>query len=216
MLAEYQQEFLEFAIAHDILQFGRFELKSGRISPYFFNAGRFNTGRTLGRVGDYYAEALVQSGLAFDMLFGPAYKGIPLVTATAIALARNRNVDVPYAFNRKEVKDHGEGGNLVGAPLQGDVVIVDDIITAGTAIRESMAVVQNSGARPVAVLVGIDRQEKGTGELSAIQEIERDYGVAVIRVIGFDDIVEYIKGQQHLQEQLRLMESYRDAYGIVG
>ncbi|MEX2488176.1 MAG: orotate phosphoribosyltransferase [Pseudomonadales bacterium] len=216
MLADYQREFLDFAIDHDILQFGRFELKSGRISPYFFNAGLFNTGATLGRVGEYYAEALARSGLTYDMLFGPAYKGIPLVTATAIALARNRNVDVPYAFNRKEEKDHGEGGNLVGAPLKGNVVIVDDIITAGTAIRESMAVVQNNGARPVGVLVGIDRQERGTGQLSAIQEIERDYGVVVIRVIGFDDIVEYIRGQEHLQEQLRSMEIYRNEYGIAG
>lgn len=216
MLADYQKEFLDFAIEQDILQFGRFELKSGRMSPYFFNAGLFNTGATLSRVGDYYAEALFRSGLAYDMLFGPAYKGIPLVTATAIALARNRNVDVPYAFNRKEEKDHGEGGNLVGAPLQGDVVIVDDIITAGTAIRESMAAVQNSGARPVAVLVGIDRQEKGTGELSAIQEIERDYGITVLRVIGFDDIVEYIRGHKNLQEQLRSMEIYRNEYGIAG
>lgn len=216
MLADYQKQFLDFAIEHNILQFGRFELKSGRISPYFFNAGLFNTGTTLSRVGDFYAEALVRSDLKYDMLFGPAYKGIPLVTTTAIALARNRNIEVPYAFNRKEAKDHGEGGNLVGAPVQGDVVIVDDIITAGTAIRESMELLEASGARPVAVLVGIDRQEKGRGELSAIQEIERDYGVTVISVIGLDDIVEYIRGQQGLHEQLHLIETYRDEYGIAG
>lgn len=216
MLADYQKEFLDFAIEHNILQFGRFELKSGRISPYFFNAGLFNSGATLSRLGDFYAQALARSGLNYDMLFGPAYKGIPLVTATAIALARNQRIDVPYAFNRKEAKDHGEGGSLVGAPLQGEVVIVDDIITAGTAIKESMALLRASGARPVAVLVGIDRQEKGTGELSAIQEIERDYSVKVISVIGLDDIVEYIKGQEGLHEQLRWIETYRDEYGITG
>lgn len=215
MLRQYQKQFLQFAIENKVLQFGQFELKSGRNSPYFFNAGLFNSGSVLGRLGQFYAEALVDSGLQFDLLFGPAYKGIPLVTTTAIALAERHGLDIPYAFNRKEAKDHGEGGNLVGAPLKGDVVIVDDVITAGTAIREVMTLLEGTEARAVGVLVAIDRQEKGRGELSAIQEVERDYDVEVASVIKLEDIIEYAREDAELRDQLQSMEDYRKEYGIA-
>ena len=213
MLADYQTAFIEFAIQHDVLQFGEFKLKSGRTSPYFFNAGLFNTGQALGIVGQFYASALIASGLKFDLLFGPAYKGIPLVCSTTIALASHHETTVPYVFNRKEAKTHGEGGNLIGAPLQGRVVIVDDVITAGTAIREVMALVAESRATPAGILVAIDRQEHGKGKLSAIQEIERDFGITVVSVVKLGHIVEYLHSRQTYTTELKLIQRYGNEYG---
>ena len=210
----YQRKFIEFALSRGVLRFGEFTLKSGRVSPYFFNAGLFNTGQALSELGDYYAAALADSGLSFDLLFGPAYKGIPLVSATAIALARNHSQDYPYVFNRKEAKVHGEGGSLVGAPLQGRVLIVDDVITAGTAIREVMAIVAAAGAQAVGVMVAIDRQEKGQGELSAIQEVARDYGVSVISVVKLTHIVEFLEEDSAFVQQLSNIRQYQNTFGV--
>lgn len=179
-MLDYQKEFLDFAIAQQAIRFGDFTLKSGRRSPYFFNAGLFNTGEAMARLGQFYARALVAAEVDFDILFGPAYKGIPLATATAIALAEHHGRNTPWCFNRKEAKDHGEGGHIVGAPLQGRALIVDDVITAGTAVREVMTLIQASKAHPAAVMIALDRQEKGRQELSAIQEVERDFGIPVI------------------------------------
>lgn len=190
---DYQQAFIRLAIAHKVLCFGKFTLKSGRISPYFFNAGRFYTGGALSALGKFYAQALLGSNIAFDMLFGPAYKGIPLATSLSVALAEHHQLDVPVCYNRKEVKDHGEGGLLVGAPLAGRVVIVDDVITAGTAIREVVAIMQSTNARPTAVIIGLDRQERGAGSLSAVQEMQREYAIPVISIIKLNDIIEYIQ-----------------------
>jgi len=215
MLAEYKREFIEFALAQGVLKFGEFELKSGRISPYFFNSGEFKTGGALHRLGIYYAASLVDSGLKADCLLGPAYKGIPLVATTAIAMAEQHQNDLPYVFNRKEAKDHGEGGVLVGAPLLGDVVIVDDVITSGKAIREVMNLFTSDDARPVGVIVSIDRQERGTGELSAIQEVERDYNLSVISVVNLDDIVQYLKDSGSYEQELNQIGSYREQYGIA-
>jgi orotate phosphoribosyltransferase len=215
MLADYKKEFIEFALDHNVLRFGEFELKSGRRSPYFFNAGEFKTGAALARLGSYYAEVLVASGLAVDCLFGPAYKGIPLVAATSIAMATQHQIDMPYLFNRKEAKSHGEGGTLVGARLEGNVVIVDDVITAGTAIREVMSFFDESKiATASAVIVAIDRQERGKGDLSAIQEVERDYGVSVLSVVSIGDIVQYLEGKSGYQEELKAISSYHSEYGI--
>lgn len=215
MLAEYKREFIEFALAQGVLKFGEFELKSGRISPYFFNSGEFKTGEALYRLGIYYAAALVDSGLKADCLLGPAYKGIPLVATTAIAMAEQHQNDLPYVFNRKEAKDHGEGGVLVGAPLLGDVVIVDDVITSGKAIREVMDLFTSDQARPVGVIVSIDRQERGTGERSAIQEVERDYDLSVINVVNLDDIVQYLRDSGSYEQELNQIGSYREQYGIA-
>ena len=216
MLADYKRGFIEFALDHDVLRFGEFDLKSGRKSPYFFNAGEFKTGGALARLGSYYAEALVRSGVAVNCLFGPAYKGIPLVAATSIAMANLHEIDIPYLFNRKEVKGHGEGGTLVGARLEGRVVIVDDVITAGTAIREVMAFFEeNQKARASAVIVAIDRQERGKGDLSAIQEVERDYGLSVISVVTLDDIVQYLEEKGGYSAELNAIGSYRAQYGIA-
>ena len=216
MLADYKRGFIEFALDHDVLRFGEFDLKSGRRSPYFFNAGEFKTGGALARLGSYYAEVLVRSGLAADCLFGPAYKGIPLVAATSIAMANLHQIDMPYVFNRKEAKGHGEGGTLVGAPLEGKVVIVDDVITAGTAIREVMSFFEeNQKATVSAVIVAIDRQERGKGDLSAIQEVERDYGLSVLSVVTLDDIVQYLKEKGDYQEELNAIGSYHAQYGIA-
>jgi len=212
---DYQREFIEFAIASDVLRFGEFTLKSGRISPYFFNAGLFNTGAALARLGRYYAAALQQSGLDVDVLFGPAYKGIPLAAATAISLARDFDRDLPYCFNRKEAKDHGEGGSVVGAPLAGRVLIVDDVITAGTAVRESMAIIDAAGAKPAGVLIYLDRQERGTGELSAIQEVERSYGIPVVSIVALEQVVEYLADQPQMAESLARIEEYRGRYGAA-
>ncbi|WP_217525693.1 orotate phosphoribosyltransferase [Vibrio metschnikovii] len=211
----YQREFIEFALEKEVLKFGEFTLKSGRKSPYFFNAGLFNTGRDLARLGRFYAAALVDAGITFDVLFGPAYKGIPIATTTAVALADHHEIDTPYCFNRKEAKDHGEGGNLVGSPLEGRIMLVDDVITAGTAIRESMEIIQANGAQLAGVLVAIDRQEKGKGELSAIQEVERDFGCQIISIVSLGDLVTYLKEQGGDPVQLAAVEAYRAQYGVV-
>lgn len=210
----YQRQFIEFALEKGVLKFGEFTLKSGRQSPYFFNAGLFNTGRDLARLGRFYAAALADSGIEFDVLFGPAYKGIPIATTTAVALADHHDVDTPYCFNRKEAKNHGEGGNLVGSPLEGRIMLVDDVITAGTAIRESMAIIQANGADLAGVLVAIDRQEKGKSELSAIQEVERDFGCAVISIVSLGDVVSYLEEQDGMDAHLEAVKAYRAQYGI--
>ncbi|ELA6780431.1 orotate phosphoribosyltransferase [Vibrio alginolyticus] len=210
----YQREFIEFALEKEVLKFGEFTLKSGRKSPYFFNAGLFNTGRDLARLGRFYAAALADSGIEFDVLFGPAYKGIPIATTTAVALADHHDIDTPYCFNRKEAKDHGEGGNLVGSALEGRIMLVDDVITAGTAIRESMEIIQANGADLAGVLVAIDRQEKGKGELSAIQEVERDFGCAIISIISLTDLVTFLEEKGTDKEHLEAVKAYHAEYGI--
>ncbi|HHC6478533.1 TPA: orotate phosphoribosyltransferase [Vibrio parahaemolyticus] len=210
----YQREFIEFALEKEVLKFGEFTLKSGRKSPYFFNAGLFNTGRDLARLGRFYAAALADSGIEFDVLFGPAYKGIPVATTTAVALADHHDIDTPYCFNRKEAKNHGEGGNLVGSALEGRIMLVDDVITAGTAIRESMEIIKANGADLAGVLVAIDRQEKGKGELSAIQEVERDFGCAVISIVSLGDLITYLEQKGNATEHLEAVKAYRAEYGI--
>jgi len=210
----YQREFIEFAIEKQVLKFGEFTLKSGRTSPYFFNAGLFNTGRDLARLGRFYASALIDSGIDYDVLFGPAYKGIPIATTTAVALADHHDVDTPYCFNRKEAKDHGEGGTLVGSALEGRIMLVDDVITAGTAIRESMEIIQAHGADLAGVLVAIDRQEKGKGEFSAIQEVERDFGCSVVSIVSLSDLVVFLEEQGNSEEHLEAVKAYRAKYGV--
>ena len=210
----FQQAFIEFAIARGVLKFGEFTLKSGRKSPYFFNAGLFNRGGDLARLGRYYADALTDAGIDFDVLFGPAYKGIPIATTTAVALADHHDRDVPYCFNRKEAKAHGEGGNLVGSPLEGKVMLVDDVITAGTAIRESMTLIAANEAVLAGVLIALDRQERGTGELSAIQEVERDYNTKVVSIVSLNDVVTYLKSAGGYDEAITAIEAYRENYGI--
>ena len=210
----FQQEFIEFALSRQVLKFGSFTLKSGRTSPYFFNAGLFNTGSDLAKLGRFYAAALMDAGIEFDLLFGPAYKGIPIATTTAVALADHHNRDVPYCFNRKEAKAHGEGGNLVGSPLQGRVMLVDDVITAGTAIRESMEIIKAAGAQLSGVLIALDRQERGQGELSAIQEVERDFGTKVVSIIGLTDLIVYLEGKPELAVHLDAVKAYRSQYGV--
>lgn len=210
----FQQEFIEFAIARGVLKFGEFTLKSGRKSPYFFNAGLFNRGGDLAKLGRYYADALTDAGIDFDVLFGPAYKGIPIATTTAVALADHHDMDVPYCFNRKEAKAHGEGGNLVGSPLEGKVMLVDDVITAGTAIRESMTLIEANNASLAGVLIALDRQERGTGELSAIQEVERDYNTKVVSIVSLADVVTYLKSAGGYDEAISAIEAYRANYGI--
>lgn len=211
----YQREFIEFALEKEVLKFGEFTLKSGRTSPYFFNAGLFNTGRDLARLGRFYAAALADSGIDYDVLFGPAYKGIPIATTTAVALADHHDTDTPYCFNRKEAKDHGEGGSLVGSPLEGRIMLVDDVITAGTAIRESMQIIQQNGADLAGVLVAIDRQEKGNGELSAIQEVERDFGCSVISIVSLNDLVTFLEERGDSAEHLEAVKHYREQYGVL-
>ena len=211
----YQKEFIEFAIERGVLKFGEFTLKSGRTSPYFFNAGLFNKGSDLARLGRFYAEALVDSGIDFDVLFGPAYKGIPIATATAVALYDQHNQDTPYCFNRKEKKDHGEGGNLVGSALEGKVMLVDDVITAGTAIREAMDIVQANGAELSGVLIALDRQEKGKSELSAIQEVERDFGAKVVSIVSLNDVITFLKDDDTFKEYLPKVEAYRSEFGVA-
>ncbi|MDD9174965.1 orotate phosphoribosyltransferase [Aliivibrio sp. S2TY2] len=210
----YQREFIEFALEKEVLKFGGFTLKSGRTSPYFFNAGLFNTGRDLARLGRFYAAALADSGIDYDVLFGPAYKGIPIATTTAVALADHHDTDKPYCFNRKEAKDHGEGGNLVGSALEGRIMLVDDVITAGTAIRESMEIIQANGADLAGVLVAIDRQEKGKGELSAIQEVERDFGCSIISIVSLTDLISFLEEKGGNAEQLEAVKAYRAEFGI--
>jgi len=215
---DYQREFIEFALSKQVLRFGEFTLKSGRISPYFFNAGLFKTGGDLARLGRFYASALTDSNIDFDLIFGPAYKGIPIATTTAVALFDHHQLDIPYCFNRKEAKTHGEGGSLVGAELVGKIMLVDDVITAGTAIRESMEIIKAHNAELSGVLIALDRQEKGQGELSAIQEVERDFNTKVISIVSLSDVVNYLKEnineKPELEKSLESINKYRQAYGI--
>ena len=213
-MKDYQKAFLEFAIDQDVLRFGEFTLKSGRVSPYFFNAGLFNTGGALSRLGRYYAQAIVDSGIEFDVLFGPAYKGIPLAAATAVALYDHHDMDVPYAFNRKEAKEHGEGGNIVGAPLEGRILVIDDVITAGTAIRESVDIINANNAELCGVVISLNRQERGKGEISAIQEVEQNYGIQVASIVALEDLVTYLGEQSGQDDALKAIEAYRAEYGV--
>lgn len=213
-MKNYKKHFLRFAEEREALKFGEFTLKSGRTSPYFFNAGTFNTGEALARLGRYYADAIVASGIQFDMLFGPAYKGIPLVAAVSVALAEHHGMDLPWAFNRKEAKDHGEGGWLVGAPLQGRALVIDDVITAGTAIREVAAMFEKTEATMAGVMVALDRQEKGNGELSAIQEVEKTLGVPVGSIVCMGDIIDWLKQQPDSETRVAQMRAYRERYGV--
>ncbi|WP_277961495.1 orotate phosphoribosyltransferase [Pseudomonas sp. RIT-To-2] len=210
----YQRDFIRFAIDRGVLRFGEFTLKSGRTSPYFFNAGLFNTGTALAQLGKYYAAAVVESGIAFDVLFGPAYKGIPLAAATAVQLAEHHGIDIPWCFNRKEAKDHGEGGSLVGSPLEGDILIIDDVITAGTAIREVMQIITAQKAKAAGVLIALNRQERGNGELSAIQEVERDFGIPVVSIVSLDQVLEFLADDAELKQHLPAVQAYRAQYGI--
>jgi len=213
-MEQYQKDFVDFTLETGVLKFGEFTLKSGRISPYFFNAGLFNTGSHLSQLGNFYAQAIEASNLQFDVLFGPAYKGIPLAAATAIALNDNFNRNVPYSFNRKEAKDHGEGGSIVGHPLEGDILIIDDVITAGTAIREAQDIINANDANTKGVIVALDRQEKGKGELSAIQEVEQIFGIRVLSIINLSHIIDYLKDSKN-EDVVSRIESYRSQYGII-
>ncbi|MDD2159860.1 orotate phosphoribosyltransferase [Pseudomonas sp. MIL19] len=210
----YQRDFIRFAIERGVLRFGQFTLKSGRVSPYFFNAGLFDSGLALAQLGRFYAATVVDSGIDFDVLFGPAYKGIPLAATTAVALAEHHQRDMPWCFNRKEAKDHGEGGTLVGAPLAGRVLIIDDVITAGTAIREVMQIIQAQGAKAAGVLIALNRQERGKGELSAIQEVERDYAMPVVSIVSLEQVLEYLAEDAELKQYLPAVQAYRAEYGI--
>jgi orotate phosphoribosyltransferase len=211
----YQQEFIELAVEVGALRFGQFKLKSGRISPYFFNAGLFNTGYAAARLGRAYAAAIQASGIAFDMLFGPAYKGIPLVALTAAALAEHHGIDVPFCFNRKEVKDHGEGGAMVGAAVAGRVLIIDDVITAGTAVRESIDLLRAAGGTPVGVILALDRQERGQGELSAVQELRASFGLEVASILHLADLAEHLATSTEPAQFLPLVDDYRQRYGVA-
>lgn len=213
-MQDYQREFIDFAIRIGVLRFGSFTLKSGRQSPYFFNSGLFNSGTSLAQLGRYYARAIVDSGVEFDMLFGPAYKGIPLAAAVAIALADHHGRDLPYAFNRKEAKDHGEGGTTVGAPLQGRVLIVDDVISAGTSVRESVALIAGAGATAAGVAIALDRQEKGQGERSAIQEVQQQFGLQVVHIVGLAEVLAYLQEHAELQQHAEAIAAYRCRYGV--
>src|ERR1017187_2694407 len=209
----YRQDFIRFAVAQNVLRFGEFQTKAGRLSPYFFNSGLFQDGAALSELSKFYAQAILASGIEFDMIFGPAYKGIPLVAGTSIALAeRQRNV--PYCFNRKEAKDHGEGGNTVGAKLLGRVLIIDDVISAGTSVRESIELISAEGATPCGVVIALDRMERGQVDLSAVQEVKRDYGLPVISIAALDDLLGYLQGQAELVQNLHAVQSYRDRYGV--
>jgi len=212
-MKNYQRDFLAFAIATGVLKFGEFTLKSGRVSPYFFNSGLFNSGASLARLGRYYAEAIQASAIDFDMLFGPAYKGIPLAAAASIALADHHQRDVSYAFNRKEAKDHGEGGMTVGAALNGRVLIIDDVISAGTSVRESVDIISAAGAELAGVIISLDRQERGSGDVSAIQQVETDLGIPVASIVTLADLLEYLAEQQGYTQQQAAIQTYRDQYG---
>ena len=214
-MAPFQEEFIAFALQHGVLRFGEFVLKSGRKSPYFFNSGLFSSGASLSRLAHYYASAIVASGVEFDMLYGPAYKGIPLVAAVSVALADGHGRDLPYCFNRKESKDHGEGGVTVGAPLAGNVLVVDDVISAGTSTRESVAIIRAAGASPVAVAISLDRQERGAGSKSAIQEIQDTLGLRVISIVDLDCLVEYLDERADMTEELARLREYRRIYGAT-
>ncbi|WP_439242802.1 orotate phosphoribosyltransferase [Lonepinella sp. BR2474] len=213
-MQDYKQQFIQFALSRNVLRFGEFTLKSGRKSPYFFNAGLFNTGADLAKLGEFYAKAIVASGLNYDVIFGPAYKGIPIGTTVSVALFNQFGLDKPVCFNRKEAKDHGEGGNLIGSPLQGKVLLVDDVITAGTAIREAMDIIAANGASLSAVVIALNRKEKGKGELSAIQEVERDYQCDVLSIVDLDDLMMFIENDPEYRQYLPAMRAYREQFGV--
>lgn len=213
-MEQYKRDFIEFALSRNVLKFGEFTLKSGRKSPYFFNAGLFNTGADLARLGEFYVAAIQASAVDFDVVFGPAYKGIPIGTSVSVALFNRYGIDKPVCFNRKEVKDHGEGGNLIGSPLQGKILLVDDVITAGTAIRESMELISANQAELAAVLIALNRKERGKGELSAIQEVERDYQCQVLSIIDLDDLMQFIEQDPRYSSHLPEMRAYRAEFGV--
>ena len=213
-MEQYKRDFIEFALSRNVLKFGEFTLKSGRKSPYFFNAGLFNTGADLARLGEFYAAAIQASAVDFDVVFGPAYKGIPIGTSVSVALFNRYGIDKPVCFNRQEVKDHGEGGNLIGSPLQGKILLVDDVITAGTAIRESMELISTNKAELAAVLIALNRKERGKGELSAIQEVERDYQCQVLSIIDLDDLMQFIEQDPRYSSHLPEMRAYRAEFGV--
>ena len=213
MNQNFRQEFIAFALERNVLRFGSFTTKAGRLSPYFFNAGLFNDGDSLRRVGQFYAQAIVDSGIAFDQLFGPAYKGIPLVTAAAVALAQNGR-NVPISFNRKEAKDHGEGGVIIGAPLAGRVLILDDVISAGTSVRESVDIIRTGGATPCGVVIALDRMERGQGELSAVQEVQQDFNLPVASIATLDDLTQYLEARGEMARELQWVTGYRRQYGV--
>ncbi len=212
-MTAYRQDFIRFAVGQQVLRFGEFQTKAGRLSPYFFNSGLFQDGAALHELCQFYAQAIQASRLEFDMLFGPAYKGIPLVAGTAIALAQQGR-NVPYCFNRKEAKDHGEGGMTIGASLKGRVLIVDDVISAGTSVRESVELIRAAGAAPCGVVIALDRRERGQGELSAVQEVQRNFGIKVVSIAALDDLLGYLQGQPDLVQNLHAVEAYRDRYGV--
>lgn len=214
-MRDYQREFIGFALRHGVLRFGDFTLKSGRQSPYFFNAGLFNTGAQLAELGRFYAEAIRAAGTDFDVLFGPAYKGIPLAATTAVQLADRHHVDTPWCFNRKEAKDHGEGGTLVGAPLVGRVAILDDVISAGTSVRESVEIIRAHGATPSAVVIALDRMERGAGALSAVQEVRDTYGIPVLAVATLQDLIAFLHDSPALAANLGAVQRYRETYGVA-
>ncbi|WP_417549640.1 orotate phosphoribosyltransferase [Methylophaga sp.] len=213
-MKDYQHAFIEFALETGVLRFGEFTLKSGRLSPYFFNSGLFKSGATLARLGRFYAQAISESDLDYDVLFGPAYKGIPLASTTVVALADQHNRDVPYVFNRKEKKDHGEGGQLVGAELKGKVLIIDDVISAGTSVGESVDIILAAGAEPAGVIIALDRQERGQGELSAIQQVEQTHGIPVVSIICLNDLLSYLQDNAELKQYLPSVKAYREQYGV--
>ena len=211
---DFRQEFIRFAVAQQVLRFGEFKTKAGRLSPYFFNAGLFNDGQSLDKLAEFYAKAILSSAIVFDCLFGPAYKGIPLVAAVAVTLSRAGH-NRPFTFNRKEVKDHGEGGSLIGAPLHGRVLIVDDVISAGTSVRESVALIRGAGAEPCAVVIALDRQERGSGDLSAVQEVTRDYGLPVLAVANLDDLLLFLRQSREFTVNEAAVARYRQEYGVA-
>jgi len=210
---DFRQEFIEFALKQNVLRFGEFKTKAGRLSPYFFNAGLFNDGAALDRLSQFYAKAILASGIAIDALFGPAYKGIPLVAVSALALAQAGH-NLPFAFNRKEAKDHGEGGNIIGTPLSGRVLIIDDVISAGTSVRESVELIRAAGATPCGVVIALDRMERGSGKLSAVQEVERDYGIPVVAVATLDDLMAFLRDRPDFKEYEAAVARYRQEYGV--
>ncbi len=212
-MQNYKNEFIQFALSRNVLRFGEFTLKSGRKSPYFFNAGLFNTGADLAKLGEFYAKAIQASDVDYDVIFGPAYKGIPIGTTVSVALFNQFQLDKPVCFNRKEAKDHGEGGNLIGSPLKGDVLLVDDVITAGTAIREAMDIINQNGANLAGVVIALDRKERGKGELSAIQEVERDYQCKVLSIIDLQDLMNFIEGSEEYRPYLETMRAYQAEFG---
>jgi orotate phosphoribosyltransferase len=212
-MSNFRQDFIRFAVQQKVLCFGEFKTKAGRLSPYFFNAGLFNDGAALRSLSQFYAQAILASGVPFDMLFGPAYKGIPLAAGTAIALAEQGN-NVPYCYNRKEAKDHGEGGMTVGAPLQGRVLIIDDVISAGTSVRESIELIRTAGAQPCGVVISLDRMERGQDELSAAQEVRRNYAIPVVSIATLDDLLSYLSNEHEMEQNLTAVQIYRERYGV--